>query len=185
MNKRRKEQLKIRKMIRHINKQLKEDYFAGRFEIKQTNRKDFAEPNYINYYPKTLTIDNAGDPQWNWSIYTIELIDNEEPERNCKYNFRYSEVFGMIEAIPLTNEGCQYLTPGGISPLWEILNNFIVQSDFQEKHRYFDYAKTHWYSGEELERVIRHLGSAWVSPEELIKVRPERFSLEPLPTKEE
>lgn len=181
-NKRRKLQLKIRRVLRETNKSLKEDLFAGRFEVKLVNRKDFAEPAYHPVYcPKNFTINEAGDPQWNWSLYTIELIDNEEPERNCQFAFRWSETFELCDGHPLDDKAYAYYRSGGLFKLNEAINDFIIYSDFWKKWNYLEYARTHWFSGKALDKQMEELGPEWIDADTLLKARPDKFKLGPVP----
>lgn len=183
-NKKRKEQLKVRKLLRELNKQLKEDYFAGRFEVKQIGRKDFSQPAYFPVYcPQCYNIEEAGDPQWNWSLYTIELIDNEEPERNCFFEFRWSDTFKLCDGRPLDEKACKYYRSFGLFKLGDAMNEFIIQSDFNKKWKYLEYARTHWFSGDELKEHLRINGSCWASADALAEAKPNRFKLGPVPEK--
>ena len=163
-------------MLRKFNKQLREDYFAGRFELKQIGRIDYSQPNFLVYKPNSFTIDEVGDPNWLINIYRIELIDNEEPERNCIYRCRYSKDFGLVDVQAETIDGRRYVSNAGLPNIQEVLNNFIIESDFSEKSKSLEYARTHWYSGAELEKMVQMLGPEWISADELAKFQPERFS---------
>ena len=182
-NKRRKLQLKIRRILRETNKSLKEDLFAGRFEVKLVDRKDFAEPAYLVYYPKNFTIEQAGDPQWNWSLYSIELIDNEEPERNCRFAFRWSNTFELCDGHPLDDNAYAYYRSGGLVKLNEAINDFIIYSDFWKKWNYLEYARTHWFSGKTLEKQMKELGPKWINADTLLEAVPNKFKLGPVPEK--
>ena len=57
------------------------------------------------------------------------------------------------------------------------MNNFIVRSDFWDKWRDFDYAKDHWYSGNQLTEMINVCGDKWRSAEALRNEEPDRFKL--------
>lgn len=176
MNKRRKEQLQVRKVLRSFNKQLREDKFAGRFEVKQVGRIDKAYNNYINHYPKNMTIDEVGDPEWHVNYYLIDVIDNEEPERNGHFQVRWSKTFGLVDANELDEKSAKYRPRGGgLSHLTEVINEFIIQSDFDEKWKSLEYAKTHWYSGKELKETLQWLGPNWESAEKLAEAEPKRF----------
>lgn len=182
MNKRRKFQLKLRKWVKNYNKGLYEDKWAGRFEIKLTGRKDFSQPTWPSVHrPQCYTTEEIQDPEWHWSLYTIELIDNEEPERNCSFQFRWSETFGFCDGHPLDEEACKYYHSFGLFKLGDAVNEFIIQSDFDKKWKYLEYAKTHWFSGEELNECLRMLGPNWTDAETLLKSKPDRFKLGPVP----
>lgn len=178
MKKRRKEQLVVRKHIAKINKQLREDKFAGRFEVKQVGRIDKIYNNYVNFYPKTMTIDEVGDPEWHVNYYLIDVIDNEEPERNGHFQVRWSKTFGLVDVVPLDKNSDVYYrhSAGGLVSIYEILNTFIIESDFDEKWKSLEYAKTHWYSGKELKETLQWLGPNWESAEKLAKAEPQRFA---------
>ena len=176
MKTRRKEQLIVRKHIKQINKQLKEDKFAGRFEIRQVNRIDKVYNNYVNFHPETMTIDEIGDPEWHVNYYVIDIIDNEEPERNGHYTFRWSKSFGLVDAVPFDEKSRGYIKTNGLVSVYDILNTFIIESDFDKKWKSLEYANTHWYSGDELKEVLKFLGPNWASAEKLAKAQPERFN---------
>lgn len=166
MTKFHKDWLETRRMVRKINKQLKEDCFAGRFELRLTGRRqDYQMANYLIYTPELYTINEASDPTWSFSYYEAEVKDNEESERNFKIWFKLSENFGLIDCSTDNWEAAsQYFENGGINSIWTVMNNFIIKSDFWEKWRDLEYQKTHWYSGEELERMMKFCGKAYKDP---------------------
>ena len=185
MNKRRKFQKKIiRKVLKEANEDLREDLFAGRFEVKLVNRIDFAEQTfYPIYYPKNFTIEEADDPQRFWSLYIIELIDNEEPERNCRFAFRWSKDFEFCDGHPVDDKAYAYYRSGGLFLLSEAINDFIVYSDFWKKWNYLEYARTHWFSGKTLEKQMEELGPKWKDANTLLEAVPNKFKLGPVPEK--
>lgn len=173
-----KDQHAVNRYLRKINKQLNEDVFSGRFEVKQVNRKDFQDANYSCYCPSEYTIEEASDPCWRYSWYLIKFIDNEEPERNVEYWAKWSDRFGLCDLHRdfFGNVGVpDYRGWSGLSTVPGTMSNFIVKSDFWDLWNNFNYAKTHWYSGKELDNMMRICGPEWESAETLAEARPDRF----------
>ena len=136
-----KTQKEVNKIIRGLNKELKEDCFAGRFEYRQIGRK------YFN------------DDDWYSSIYKIEFRDNEDPSRNkVGYYNKYDILYGW--------------------DFFNMMNDLIIESDFWDKWRDFDYAKDHWYSGKQLTEMVKMCGDKWRSAEALRDEEPDRFKLQ-------
>lgn len=163
--------LKVKKTVKKINKQLYEDVFKERFKLVLTgNKQDYYQASYGIYVPELLDADNAGDPAWKYSVYEVRLEDTEEPERSFTFWCEYSDTFGLIHCRAIDEDNyskmVRYKTgSSGLNEVWVLINNFIVNSDFWKKWDSLEYKKTHWYSGEELERVIACNGSAYKSPE--------------------
>ena len=97
---------KVRRVIRTLNKSMREDVFGDRFSLR------IAQTNIVPWE------DNSG---WN-AHFLIEFRDAAQPERNYFYWFEphfiiYSGMFA----------GGRHVDSD--------LNNFIVESDFWEKYR--------------------------------------------------
>ena len=150
-----KEQKQVNKILKKLNKQMKEDCFAGRFLVVQTGKKCFSEANYSCYCPKLYTYNEAADPCWRYAYYTIRFIDKEEPERNFKAYFSYSKVFGLKYLGNELEGAGKEIHPGYPSNIWMVMNDFIIKSDFWKKWDDPEYKKTHWYSGKQLEDYER------------------------------
>lgn len=167
MTKLHKNWLKTKKLVKKINKQLKEDCFAGRFEVKLTGkRQDYQTSSYLIYVPALYTIDEVTDPTWSFSYYEAEIRDNEEPERNFKVWFRLSKDFGLVDCSTDDWEASsKYFENLGLNGIMVVMNNFIVKSDFWEKWQDLEYRKTHWYSGKQLEEMIAYGGPEYRDPE--------------------
>lgn len=165
MSKRHQEWLKVRRLIKKTNKSLFEDCFAGRFEVRLTgNKRDYQTANYFVYTPELFTADEASDPTWQYSYYEAEIRDNEEPERNFKIWFKYSDSFGLIDCWTDRWEMRSEYFDNSISSIWSVINNFIIKSDFWDKWNDIEYKKTHWYSGDNLKETIAILGEAYKDP---------------------
>lgn len=113
-------QRKVNRQIHGLNRNLKEDCFAGRFSVKMIKRKD-----------EFLL-------RWPYPKFFIEIMDNEQPERNIVELFHWSDSWGLRE----------------FETLIDILNNFIVSSDFWDRWRNDEaYRETHFFSGKRMENL--------------------------------
>ena len=82
-------QKEVNKIIRSLNKELKEDCFAGRFKVLQT-----------------LRIDHHIEDDYYTSIYRFTFIDTEQPERNVDkwidtysmFSFKYDLHLSLISS---------------------------------------------------------------------------------------
>lgn len=187
MSRRRKHQVwkqckSVKQFIKKINKDLKEDCYAGRFEVKKLDTVFSTRSNWINGRPKNININEWAKTQWTSSLHLIKIIDNEIPDRNVEMWFEYSDTSKL--SYPIANgeflseqwlKNVHYITNDGSSSIYEVLNNFIVESDFWNKWNEFDYAKTHWYSGDQLKKMVALFGEKWKSAEALNTVKPDRF----------
>lgn len=150
-----KDQKKVNKILRQVNKQLKEDCFAGRFSVRQLGKICYSQANYLCYCPQLYTYSEAEDPCWRYANYTIEFVDAEEPERNFKAYFSYSKVFGLKYLGNELEGAGKEIHPNYPSNIWMVMNDFIIKSDFWKKWDDPEYKKTHWYSGKQLENYER------------------------------
>ena len=163
-----KEQREVRSVLRKINKDLKEDCYAGRFKVLQTGRKTYNDQNgwcdktFINIDEHRLYgVAGHGYHLWYHSDFYITLIDEEHPERNITDCYDIYEIkAGMFS---------------GGKTLGRDLNNFIIESDFWDKWSNPDYARTHWYSGENL-RDMLNTNKAWKSVDDAIAAGIGRWS---------
>ena len=81
-------QKEVNKIIRSLNKELKEDCFAGRFKILQS-----------------LRIDHHIEDDYYTSIYRFTFIDKEHPERNVdKWIDTYSMFSFKYELLTFAND---------------------------------------------------------------------------------
>ena len=135
------------------NKYMYEDVFKNRFKYRI---KEYRYNEYEPYY----------------SLFCVEFIDEEEPERNKEDWFDFHNIiWGGF---------------GACKNAWQVMNNFIIYSDFWKKwHNDYNYAKNHWYSGEQLKDMMDHCGEEWLTPETLAKARPDRWPNSPYSSKKE
>ena len=120
-----KDQREVRSFIRRFNKQLKDDCFSGRFEVKQVNR--ITKNLYNGWNDKTFIskddttffgLAGHGNHLWYYADYEIEFVDNECPDRNFKKWFSKNDIVsGFL----------------GNTSMYGIMNDFIAESDFWEK----------------------------------------------------
>ena len=174
-----KEHNKVKKHIRSVNKQLRQDVFSGRFKLVLVDHRNIQEGAYSHHSPTQYTIDDVVDPCWRHSLYLIRFVDTEEPERNVEYWAKWSDDFGLCDLwrdFWGTIDEHDYRN-SGLSTAQSTMNNFIVRSDFWGKWHEFDYARDHWYSGEQLNDMINICGDKWKSAEALRDAEPDRFNL--------
>lgn len=153
-----KEQRKVRRVIRKQNKNLKEDCFAGRFQIRQTNRVSqglypgWVDKTYISKDGKDFGVAGHSYHLWYKAAYEIEFIDNEQPERNYKEWFECWDILNY-----------SFLKQS----LWSHLNEFILSSDFWKKWNDPEYARTHWFSGAQLKEKMKN-NKNWLNVDMMI-----------------
>lgn len=107
-----KTQRKVNKEIRNINKNLKEDCFAGRFEVKMLARKD--EMLCMMSYPS----------------YTLAIIDHEEPKTLVLENYHWSDSWGLCDFETLVDELNMFIQE---SNFWDRWKN---EEEYRKSHWY-------------------------------------------------